>query len=531
MQHALIARLVAGAVVLPMVSGCSVDTTTQSDSEALTEAQSESLSPNSTVLVRGPTMFTESPLEEAKAAATDTGRLVVVDLTASWCPPCQHMETTTWVNNDVAAWIHANAIALKIDVDKQRQVASDLGVRSIPTIIIYRDGAEFDRASGYQGPKDLLLWLQASARGERRAQIESRMPTRWTRLAPFTGVRWSGGLPEIEHEEQWYALVGVDGIAIQDIINHCHATYPGLVEKRFSEDLVEVMAGMGARPGTTVDLQLRRLDTGEQFTAHDVAMSAEKRRRAWMRNNGSIAGPSAAAPDWAGQNPFFSGAADYPNWSAFSAISWKDGASQVEVNGRWYALVSFHGIASAEIVEFCKQNYGGRWQMRFEEDLVVVVRLMGRQIDKHTDLVLRDGDEEIEFKDFPMTEENLRSIMLARGQRRNPFLSSVPDYPRWSAFSAISWEDGAPQVEVNGRWYALVSFHGIPSAEIVEFCQQNYGGRWQMRFEEDLVVVIRLMGHQINRQTDLVLRDGDEEIEFKDFPMTEENLRSIMRSN
>ncbi len=43
------------------------------------------------------------------------------------------------------------------------------------------------------------------------------------------------------------------------------------------------------------------------------------------------------------------------------------------------------------------------------------------------------------------------------------------------------------------------------------------------------VVVVRLMGHQIDRQTDLVLRDGDEEVEFKDFPMTEDNLRAIMR--
>src|SRR5690606_13658211 len=61
----------------------------------------------------------------------------------------------------------------------------------------------------------------------------------------------------------------------------------------------------------------------------------------------------------------------------------------------------------------------------------------------------------------------------ALGQSTNPFLSSAPGYPSWSAFTGVRWEGDQPSVRFEGQWYELVSFHGLPVEEILKHCDDN----------------------------------------------------------
>jgi hypothetical protein len=227
-------------------------------------------------------------------------------------------------------------------------------------------------------------------------------------------------------------------------------------------------------------------------------------------------------------NPFLSSVAGYPNWSAFTGLRWEGDKPIVRFEDQWYELVSFHGIPVEEILKHCDEK-GWPKQRRFSEDLVQIVRLMGHKIDKTTNLVLRDESGKVVTKNnVAMTEANQSQLTGAPvGASSNPFSSSAPGYPVWSAFTGVRWEGDKPIVRFEEQWYELVSFHGIPVEQILKHCDEK-GWPKQVRFSEDLVQIVRLMGHQIDKTTNLVLRDESGNVVTKnDVVMTEANLRTI----
>ncbi len=228
-------------------------------------------------------------------------------------------------------------------------------------------------------------------------------------------------------------------------------------------------------------------------------------------------------------NPFLSSVSGYPNWSAFTGVRWKGDQPIVRFEGQWYELVSFHGIPVEEILKHCDEN-GWPKQRRFSEDLVQIVRLMGHKIDKTTNLVLRDPNGNVVTKNgVVMTEANLSQLTgTPVREPPNPFSSGAPGYPSWSAFTGVRWEGDKPIVRFEGQWYELVSFHGIPAEEILKHCDDN-GWPKQVRFTDDLVQIVRLMGHKIDKTTNLVLRDENGNVVKKnDIVMTEANLRTVL---
>jgi thiol:disulfide interchange protein len=90
-------------------------------------------------------------LDQAKQHAQKDSKFLLVDFTASWCPPCQKMESTTWADSAVQAWIKENAIAVQIDVDKDSKSTSALKVEAVPTLVLFspQSGSnEFGRQVG-----------------------------------------------------------------------------------------------------------------------------------------------------------------------------------------------------------------------------------------------------------------------------------------------------------------------------------------------------------------------------------------------
>ena len=102
-----------------------------------------------------PQVFSELSL----AKAVEQGKILLVDATADWCQPCQVMERTTWVDPEVISWIKLNAIAIQVDVDRQKVEAQELRIEAMPTIILFKDGIELARTEGYRDAAGLLAWL------------------------------------------------------------------------------------------------------------------------------------------------------------------------------------------------------------------------------------------------------------------------------------------------------------------------------------------------------------------------------------
>lgn len=86
--------------------------------------------------------------------------VVLVEFWAEWCAPCRMIAP---VVEDLANELGARVRFAKMDIDANPEVASRLGIMSIPTLIIFKGGQAADRTVGYRSnlKVDLKLKLEA----------------------------------------------------------------------------------------------------------------------------------------------------------------------------------------------------------------------------------------------------------------------------------------------------------------------------------------------------------------------------------
>lgn len=77
---------------------------------------------------------------------------VIVDFWAPWCGPCQRIAP---IIEELATEYKDKVKVAKINVDESRKVATDLGVMSIPTLMLFKGGKVIDKVIGLV-PKDRL---------------------------------------------------------------------------------------------------------------------------------------------------------------------------------------------------------------------------------------------------------------------------------------------------------------------------------------------------------------------------------------
>jgi hypothetical protein len=108
---------------------------------------------------------------------------------------------------------------------------------------------------------------------------------RYPKLAPFSAVRWKDSRPEVKVKDVWYELLAVNDTEAREIVKFCKDREPNLWQKRFEEDLVEMMARMGHEPGEKVTLKVRDLKTGKTEVLKDVPNTHENRQAIWRARN------------------------------------------------------------------------------------------------------------------------------------------------------------------------------------------------------------------------------------------------------
>jgi thioredoxin 1 len=86
-------------------------------------------------------------------------KVVLVDFWATWCAPCRMMAP---VLNDVAAELSGNTHVGKVNIEHYQSLAQKFKVRSIPTLILFKNGMEINRFVGIKSKDFLLKQLQQS---------------------------------------------------------------------------------------------------------------------------------------------------------------------------------------------------------------------------------------------------------------------------------------------------------------------------------------------------------------------------------
>lgn len=91
-----------------------------------------------------------------KSEVIDYKGKVLVDFWAPWCGPCQMLSP---IIEELATELEGKIKVVKINVDEESQVASEYGVQSIPTVIIFENGQVKDQIIGFRQKQDYLTAL------------------------------------------------------------------------------------------------------------------------------------------------------------------------------------------------------------------------------------------------------------------------------------------------------------------------------------------------------------------------------------
>ncbi len=85
-------------------------------------------------------------------------RPVLVDFWAEWCPPCKAMEPAI---DELAETLAASVKIVKLDVDSNPGITVRYNVRSMPTLMVFRNGEPVDLKVGAgQSRVQLIKWLE-----------------------------------------------------------------------------------------------------------------------------------------------------------------------------------------------------------------------------------------------------------------------------------------------------------------------------------------------------------------------------------
>ena len=98
--------------------------------------------------------------DDGMAKARQTGKSIVFYFYADWCTYCVRMQKETFSHDSVIDFLNSKVIAVKVDVDQNKDIARTYRVRGLPaTVLLMRNGEQVGPMPGFIPAKSYLAML------------------------------------------------------------------------------------------------------------------------------------------------------------------------------------------------------------------------------------------------------------------------------------------------------------------------------------------------------------------------------------
>ena len=87
----------------------------------------------------------------------ESDKTVLIDFWASWCGPCKMLSP---VVDEIAEEVDSSIKVCKVNVDEQRELATEFQVRSIPTLVVIKNGKVVNQSVGVKPKAEILSMLK-----------------------------------------------------------------------------------------------------------------------------------------------------------------------------------------------------------------------------------------------------------------------------------------------------------------------------------------------------------------------------------
>jgi thiol-disulfide isomerase/thioredoxin len=237
------------------------------------------------------TPFSAASFDAATAQAAKEKKIVLVDFFTTWCAPCKAMDKTTWADKGVRAWLAEKTVSIKIDAEKEIDLAQKYRIDAFPTTLLLKpDGTEIDRLLGFRQPADFLEEAAAALAGrdsvtrarEKLERAEAANPM--ARMDYARALAQKGSYEEALDEYLWCfdpgaerdpGFVGVRVSFLLSAITDLARAYPAALDAlRQRRDPAEkaVLAGTADREPVVIFLAINHYlgEDGRTLSAYDA---------------------------------------------------------------------------------------------------------------------------------------------------------------------------------------------------------------------------------------------------------------------